>query len=220
MIPERLRNTVTHGDAWELLAELPSGSIDLIFTDPVYENTADYKRLHREADRLLTPGGFLLAFQDSRFLQETLWTVGETKTLPYQDLIIWFKNNQSKILYSVVGKSVYVPAIVYSRPGANRTRPGFCFNLRGFSWITNTNFKWSKPIGFITYYVDGLCPPGGVVLDPFCGGGTMGAGAKISGKDYICFERDAETAAIAQERIEQQQRPLVSVPPVQKELDL
>ena len=112
MIPERLRNTVTHGDAWELLAELPSGSIDLIFTDPVYENIEDYGRLARVADRLLTPGGFLVAFQDSRFLRATLIDMEDSATLLYQDLVIWFKNNQSQILYSVVGKSVYVPAIV------------------------------------------------------------------------------------------------------------
>lgn len=46
-----------------------------------------------------------------------------------------------------------------------------------------------------------VCPPGGVVLDPFAGSGSTGIGAVLEGFDFIGCELDPEYAAIARARI-------------------
>jgi DNA modification methylase len=45
-----------------------------------------------------------------------------------------------------------------------------------------------------------LCPPGGTVLDPFCGSGSTLVAAKKEGFSFIGIEREAEFVKIAKER--------------------
>ncbi len=58
-----------------------------------------------------------------------------------------------------------------------------------------------KPLALCKWWVRYLCPPGGVVLDPFSGSGTVGLAALGQGRDAILIERDAGYVAIAEKRI-------------------
>jgi DNA modification methylase len=52
-IPEEYRNAIVTGDARVLAGRVPDESVDLIFTDPVYQNIADYQWLAETAVRVL-----------------------------------------------------------------------------------------------------------------------------------------------------------------------
>lgn len=58
-----------------------------------------------------------------------------------------------------------------------------------------------------------ICPPGGTVLDPFVGSGTMGRAAVLLGRSFIGIERDAGYFKIAQERIADALRPVSKLDP-------
>lgn len=60
------------GDARLLCEEIPDESIDLIFTDPVYQNMDDYAWLAEMATRVLKPTGAMLAFFGIGYIQDTL----------------------------------------------------------------------------------------------------------------------------------------------------
>jgi DNA modification methylase len=45
------------------------------------------------------------------------------------------------------------------------------------------------------------CPPGGVVLDPFCGSGTTGVAALARGRDFLGIDLDPASHAIARQRL-------------------
>jgi DNA modification methylase len=45
-----------------------------------------------------------------------------------------------------------------------------------------------------------VCPPGGVVLDPFAGSGTTGLAALAEGRNAILIEQEAAYVAIARNR--------------------
>ena len=45
------------------------------------------------------------------------------------------------------------------------------------------------------------CPPGGIVLDPFCGSGTTGVVAERFGRKFVGIELNLEYAAMAERRI-------------------
>lgn len=64
------------------------------------------------------------------------------------------------------------------------------------------------PLPLADWWTRYISPPGGVVLDPFCGAGTMGVAAVKNGRRFIGIEREAEYVRIATARIEhaQQQR--------------
>jgi site-specific DNA-methyltransferase (adenine-specific) len=47
-----------------------------------------------------------------------------------------------------------------------------------------------------------LCPPGGIVLDPFAGSGTTGVGALLEGRRFLGAEVMSSHASIARERLQ------------------
>ncbi len=212
---KELLNKITTGDARELTKLIPDESIDLIFTDPVYDRIEDYEWLAKESVRILKPHGWLIAFQYVKFLPETFFAMNEW--LEYEWLIIWHRNNEMKFRYSPTGKSTFVPAVVYSK--GNGKRKGWGFDLLSLPIFSDTsNHQWSKPKDFIAYYIEVFSDSSSLVLDPFVGGGTVPAMCKILGRDFIAFEIDPKTARLARERVLNTQPPLFVLEPEQLEL--
>jgi site-specific DNA-methyltransferase (adenine-specific) len=58
-----------------------------------------------------------------------------------------------------------------------------------------------KPTALMRYLCRLVTPPGGVVLDPFCGSGSTGKAAILEGFGFIGIEREPEYAEIARARI-------------------
>ncbi len=57
-----------------------------------------------------------------------------------------------------------------------------------------------KPIKLMSYLCKLICPPGGLVLDPFCGSGTTGMAAIENGFSFAGIEKDLRYASIAKAR--------------------
>lgn len=58
-----------------------------------------------------------------------------------------------------------------------------------------------KPISVMRWLVRLLCPPGGLILDPFAGSGTTGCSSVLEGFDFLGVEIDPAHVAIAEARI-------------------
>jgi site-specific DNA-methyltransferase (adenine-specific) len=58
-----------------------------------------------------------------------------------------------------------------------------------------------KPTALMRYLCRLVTPPGGIVLDPFCGSGSTGKAAILEGFDFVGIELDADYASIAEARI-------------------
>jgi hypothetical protein len=58
-----------------------------------------------------------------------------------------------------------------------------------------------KPVDLMAYLCRLVCPPGGVVLDPFAGSGSTGMACMREGFDAILIEREAEYVADIKRRI-------------------
>jgi len=57
------------------------------------------------------------------------------------------------------------------------------------------------PLALADWWTRYIVPPGGVVLDPFFGVGTMGIAAKKNGGYFVGIEKEPHYAEIAEERI-------------------
>jgi DNA modification methylase len=66
----------------------------------------------------------------------------------------------------------------------------------------NNHHPTVKPTALMQYLCRLITPPGGLVLDPFCGSGSTGKGAILEGFRFIGIEQDAEYIEIARRRIE------------------
>lgn len=58
-----------------------------------------------------------------------------------------------------------------------------------------------KPVALMRWLVRLVCPPGGLVLDPFAGSGTTGIAACLEDMEFVGVEREREYAAVARARI-------------------
>ena len=58
-----------------------------------------------------------------------------------------------------------------------------------------------KSVALMRWLCRLITPPGGVVLDPFCGSGSTGVAAVLEGFRFIGIEREADYAEIARSRI-------------------
>ncbi len=59
-----------------------------------------------------------------------------------------------------------------------------------------------KPVDLMRWLVRLVCPPGGVVLDPFMGSGTTGVACRLEGFGFIGIDREPEYVELARQRID------------------
>lgn len=137
-----------------------------------------------------------------------------------QDAVLWTESDASKANLFRDRALAYAPS-GYSRRQARTAeaaieRGGVTpFNLLP---VSNSNAHDSAgsnghgagtPLELAKWWTRYICPPGGVVIDPFIGSGTMGLAAMEYGNSIIGIEKDAGYFAIAQKRIEQAQAQLI-----------
>ena len=197
---------VQAGKFQELMPYLPDASVELIFTDPPYddESVPLYHELFALAASKLMDGGSLLCYAGHKNLGQILsgiveplqhfWTVavlhgGNTKRLPGKNLfvgwkpILWLTNGSMRI-EKAQGK--FVADVVKSKPN----KPG----MHGKGWEQSTEEA--------TYYIEHLTHKNGVVLDPMCGAGTTGVAAKKLGRTFVGYDQDVNVAAVAADAVQ------------------
>ena len=67
--------------------------------------------------------------------------------------------------------------------------------------LARNNHPTVKPTDLMKYLVRLVCPPNGIVLDPFMGSGSTGKACALEGFRFIGIEREAEYIEIAERRI-------------------
>lgn len=65
-----------------------------------------------------------------------------------------------------------------------------------------------KPLKLCQWLVRLICPPNGVVLDPFMGSGSIGCAARLEGFQFVGIEQDESYCEIAERRLSQSVLPL------------
>lgn len=146
-----------------------------------------------EWQRLLRPGGHVLAFIDWRMMPALAGAI-ESADLRHAGLLVWdktyfgmgscFRNQHELILHFTKG--------VGSPP--RRRDLG---NVLSFKPVRNGYHPTEKPVDLMRALVSVIAGPGQTVLDPFCGSGATLKAAAIEGCNAIGIERDPAYAAIA-----------------------
>jgi len=72
----------------------------------------------------------------------------------------------------------------------------------------SNNHPTVKPTALMCYLCRLVTPPGGTILDMFCGSGSTGKAAEIEGFNFIGIELEAESAEIARKRTDAVRLPL------------
>ncbi len=189
---------ILHGDMKLLRQRLDDASVKLFLTDPPYAEVDLYGRLAEMAAAKLVPGGLCLAYCDPGRLQDVLDAMR-------QHLGFWWCFGVSH-----TGK----PRYVNDRHIQNKWKPIVAFGRAPVpfppEWLGDfivgggrdkEHHHWGQPESEAKYLITRLTEAGDLVVEPFCGGGTVPAACKALGRRWLATEIDGETVAIARKRL-------------------
>jgi site-specific DNA-methyltransferase (adenine-specific) len=150
-----------------------------------------------EWQRILKPGGHILAFIDWRMMPHMAGAI-ESGDLRHAGMLVWdktyfgmghtFRSQHELILHFTKGYSAT----------AQRHDVG---NVIACPPIRNGIHPTEKPVSLLRTLLSVVCPSAGVVLDPFAGSGTTCLAAKLEGMHYVGMEREAEYVEVARKRL-------------------
>jgi DNA modification methylase len=203
-------NSIVTGDARELAKAIPSDSVDLIFTDPVYDRIEDYAWLAETAARVLKPDRALLCFCGIEWqfkTQQTLAKAGREITwiLP----IVYSAGNTPRFHQKGFAKWTM---LLWCGGSPVST---FCDAQISTYEKQINGHRWTKNVKPIKKYLEAFSDSNDIILDPFTGGGTVPAVCKQLNRQYLAFEIDPDTADLARQRVANTQPPLPLVYPEQ-----
>lgn len=191
------------GDSMELARDkVGNESVDLIYTDPPYPKKFHYlyEWLALEAERVLKPDGFLIAYAG-----------------PYwKDIVMGYLNQHLTYFYDFVLLHNGNTSILWQRKLISGYKSMLCYHKQGRHPLPNTNVlglwkgtgsdkrfhKWGQDEITAKYYIECFSKEGDLVVDYFLGGGTTAKICKRLNRNFIGFEKETATFAIAQARVD------------------
>jgi len=190
------------GDFRDILQTIPDGCVDLIFTDPPYdkETVPLYADMAREAARILRPGGSLICYLGQYATADVCRLVGNH--LKFLWPLCCYHEGPGQVM-AFWGIRVKWKPMLWFVNGGNRFDTAAVVEDLIVSTKEKTAHPWQQSVTEARYYIEKLTPSGGLVVDPFCGGGTTAVAAKQAGRKWITCELDPEYAAIATQRIKE-----------------
>jgi site-specific DNA-methyltransferase (adenine-specific) len=182
-----------------------------------------------EARRVLNPEGSLYLHVDYRevhyckvlldgvfgrdcFINEVIWAYdyggrGRRRWPAKHDNILFYARDPRRYVFNIDE----VERIPYMAPGLVTPEKAARGKLPTDTWwhtIVPTNgsertgYPTQKPLGILSRIVRASSPPGGVVLDFFCGSGTTGVAAHQAGREFVLVDSSEEAIRVTRDRLD------------------
>lgn len=221
-------NTLILGDCLDVLRTFDDASVDLILTDPPYgisykSGFTGSKPIKNDdllfiwwlfdAYRILKPGGSMVCFTDPR--TQTQWQSAiKWAGFDVRQQLVWYKDHfgagftegdfapihevawfavkgRHRFWFKTLGMEIKRLATVL-----RHAKP--MYNARHDARFHPTQ----KPVDLFAELVEQLCPPSGIVIDPFAGAGTIKPAVEKAGRErkWIGIEIEPEYVEKALQR--------------------
>jgi len=198
--PTTLPAGLAVGDFRALAADLADNSVALIFTDPPYDRKTIplFDDLGRVAARVLKPGGSLITYCGQVQLPEALSLLSGHLRYWWLNACVQRDGHNEMRRYGI--KSQWKPMLWFVKDTRGDVQTFVADMVSGGR--EKGVHAWQQAEAEAAYYVERLCPVGGIVYDPFAGGGTTPAVCQRLGRHWIAHEQNPTTAARLIERLE------------------
>ena len=189
------------GDFRERCSEIPDSSVDVIFTDPLYEKDAlpIWGDLGEIALKKLKPGGILLAYSGVLYLNQVYHMMD--KHLEYLWTAAIKHTGRIKLVRAVQIHQAWKPIIIYHKPTLSKYWRPFMDIVSGGQ--EKEHHHYEQAVGEALHYIKAFCPKNGVLWDPMMGSSTtIVAGLQADlGLKCIGCEIDKAADATAENRV-------------------
>lgn len=209
-------NGIYTGDARDLAKAIPDESVDLIFTDPVYDQIDDYRWLAETGARVLKDDRACLVFYAPSRLPDVIDAM--LSSLRWRHQIALYMPGLNMRMAACQLFRQWRGCFVFGKGTPKVRRHVRDYAIDGNPAFMAAVHTWSKNPNVLIDYVDAFTFLDGVTLDPFTGGGTVPAVCKMLNRRYLAFEIDPDVAQMARDRARNTQPPLPLEMPVQETL--
>ena len=196
---EIVGNPIRLGDFYQKSAEIKADSVDLVFTDPPYDDESIplFEQMAEVAARVLKPGGSLVSYCGHMQLLKAGAALSKHLRF-WQPLCCLHSGPFARLTeYGVVAR--FKPMLWFVK-GTRSDKHTFIENV-----VTGQREKdhheWQQAESDAAYFIELLSPKGGLVVDFFAGGGTTIIAAQHLGRNAIGYEIDAKHYSAAVKRI-------------------
>lgn len=204
-------NTIIHGDCTRVLKEIPSGSVDLIVTDPPYgvnyqsrdgrrvpndDNLGWLEPASKQMYRVLKSGSFCISFYGWNKVEHFMraWTQAGFRPVGHIVCTKDYASNQGFTRF--YHEMAYLLAKGEPPKPASPPRDVLAWRYTG-----NKLHPTQKPIEVLVPLITAYSKRRDIVLDPFAGSGTTAVVAHKLGRRYIGIELSEDYCRAAQSRL-------------------
>jgi predicted transcriptional regulator len=189
------------GDFRKRCSEIEDSSVDLCFTDPLYEKDAlpVWGDLGEMCAKKLKPGGILMAYSGVLYLPQVHQMLGQHLTYLWTAAI--YHSGRSKLVRAVQIHQAWKPVLVYYKPPLRKYWRPF------YDMVTGGQEKdhhiYEQSVGEAMHYIKATCPANGVLLDPMMASATTIVAGLHADLGLTCIgcEVDKAAFATAEERV-------------------
>jgi DNA modification methylase len=226
--PDDFINKIVCDDVFNVLRYIPNESIELIITSPPYNIELPYDEYddsmsdgeHKQFNRKWAEEAIRISKDTTRMYvildDKMIWwfkPLAEEIGWKFVQLLTWCKPNLSRKMGRITGDWNFLSENILLFRKGGRTSMLRSEISNTHNWFVETtpqtNFKkdYQKrvhpaqfPVSLIRKIISRT--PGQVVLDPFCGAGSVCIAAKELGRDYIGIDLSGEYCQMARERLD------------------
>lgn len=202
---------IVHGDCIRHMRGMPGRSVDFVLTDPPYitryrerggrsvanDDNADWLApAFAEIFRLLKSTAFCVSFYgwNKVDLFMVAWRAAGFRPVGH---IVFRKHYASKTGFL---KSQHEAAYLLAKGDVERPAQPVPDVLE-WHYTGNLLHPTQKPLAVLKPLIAAFCPPGGLVLDLFCGSGSTLVAAKELGREYLGIDLDGSHCTTASRRM-------------------
>ena len=180
---------VWHGDFRVRSSDIPTGSVDLVLTDPPYpqEFLPLWADLARVAARVLKPGGFLVTYTGQFYLPQVMHMLAEHLSFYWLAGLAHRGPQRQHFKYHV--QNAMKPILIYAKPPI-QVQPEWFVDLVESPHADKEFHAWGQSLAPVAYLLQRFSEPGALVLDPFAGGGTTPVACQKYRRRCIAIEQD------------------------------
>jgi DNA modification methylase len=210
---EEFINKVIHGDCTKVMQQMPSGSVDLVVTDPPYlvnytsrdgrnyenddpNNAWWVKPAFREIYRILKPGSFCLSFYGFTQVEKFMLAWKSAGFRPVGHFVFIKNYASSEHFTKMHHENAYL--LAKSHPPLQVIPP---VDVREWHYSGNKLHPSEKSADMLAELIQAYSKPNDIILDPFCGSGSTLLAAKALGRRYIGIELDEQHAETARKQV-------------------
>jgi hypothetical protein len=192
----RSGGSILTGDVTRLFDYVDNDTVDLILTDPPYDRIDLYEQLGELAAAKLKPGCLCLAYCGQYHLPAVLEAMG--RHLDYHWTFAIHFGGPHRAVYAKKIANTWHPLVAFSK---GRSAAGWIMDMLESGGKEKDAHNYQKTLTDVEYIVAKLTMPGALVVDPYCGSGTVPAACKRLGRRWLACEIDSSTARVARGRL-------------------